>query len=129
MKQLLEFAILRYVPDEVKEEFINVGIVFFLQKDKYINFKYTNDWGRILSFDEEVDLPFLNVYLEGMYKEFTQDKSMTEETFNEYKNSLSIYVNTLQFSPIKKILINRGSLHEEEEVLFDYYIGVNKTLC
>jgi hypothetical protein len=55
----LEFLILRYVPDQVKEEFVNVGIVMFdpdPQGSGFADVLFTRDWRRVRCIDPEADL-------------------------------------------------------------------------
>ncbi|BBW96531.1 DUF3037 domain-containing protein [Geobacillus icigianus] len=48
MERLCKFAVLRYVPDEMREEFINVGLVFHSPEDGYVNMEITSNFSRRL---------------------------------------------------------------------------------
>lgn len=127
MDRICKYAILRYVPNEIREEFINIGLVFFSPEDSYINIKITNKLGRIRQFDDEVDLDFLKIVLEGMYEDFsgnvTEGPSLEETSNPEYLERMtSIYVNQLQFSPIKTIMSDQTLLLEDQEDLFKTYV-------
>jgi Protein of unknown function (DUF3037) len=59
LKQL-EFFLLRYVPDAVKEEFVNIGVL--VQETGSLGFsavRITDDWSRVRCIDPEADLEVL----------------------------------------------------------------------
>src|SRR4051812_41959500 len=53
-----EFFLLRYVPDAVKNEFVNIGVVL-TSPDGAAEFRMTNDWSRVQSLDPAADLDML----------------------------------------------------------------------
>ncbi len=60
-----EFFLLRYVPDVVKAEFVNVGVVLLESGDGdelYTDVRFTRDWRRVRCLDPEVDVPLLESY-------------------------------------------------------------------
>src|SRR3954462_5509713 len=54
----LEFFLLRYAPDAVKEEFVNVGVVL-LEANGYADVKFTNDFRRVKCLDASSDIEVL----------------------------------------------------------------------
>ena len=52
------FFILRYAPDAVKNEFINVGLVL-LPPAGSAQVRFTRDWSRVLCLDPEADVEML----------------------------------------------------------------------
>lgn len=111
MQQTGYFTVLRYVPDEYREEFINIGIILHSPNDKVIDIKLTKNFSRVKSFDDEVNLEILKLVLEGLEEDFkvstVNGPSITElESKELLKNRTTFYVNQLQFSPIYQILIN-----------------------
>lgn len=55
-KHLYEYAIVRIVPCVEREEFVNVGIILFCKKEKYIRMLYKIQKDKILALKPEADL-------------------------------------------------------------------------
>ncbi len=60
-----EFSIIRLVPKVEREEFINIGVLVFSKRKKYLGIKYQIDEARIKSFASEVDIDTVRSYLEA----------------------------------------------------------------
>jgi hypothetical protein len=54
-----EFSLIRYVPDVVKGEFTNIGVVLREAGSKTAVVKFTRDWGRVRRMDPDADLALL----------------------------------------------------------------------
>ena len=67
-KQLFEYAVIRVLPKVEREEFINVGIILFSKRAKYIRMKYKLDKERLKSFSTELDMDLLHDTLESFEK-------------------------------------------------------------
>ncbi|WP_413998755.1 DUF3037 domain-containing protein [Flavobacterium sp. W1B] len=67
-KHLYEYAVIRVVPRVEREEFLNVGIVLFCKKAKFIKVLYTIDGSKIQLFSSELDLEQLQLNLESFQK-------------------------------------------------------------
>jgi hypothetical protein len=65
---LFEYAVLRVVPKVEREEFLNVGIIFFCQSRKYLQMLYSLDEKRLTNFSQEVDLEELKARLDSFEK-------------------------------------------------------------
>lgn len=107
-RKLCKYAILRYVPDEYREEFINIGLTMHNLTDCSIKTKLTTNYSRVKSFDDEIDLEFLKVILEGIEEQFSIStvsgpslKILSNDDFLE--ESTRYYVNQLQFNEIRNI--------------------------
>ncbi|MEL7161772.1 MAG: DUF3037 domain-containing protein [Bacteroidota bacterium] len=59
-----EYAVIRYVPRVEREEFVNVGIVVFSKRLRFLDVRYRLDAARLTAFYPEVDLEELTAYLE-----------------------------------------------------------------
>jgi hypothetical protein len=57
-KQQSSFFLLRYVPDAVKNEFVNVGVVLLPQEGPP-EVRFTHDWSRVKCLDAEADIELL----------------------------------------------------------------------
>jgi hypothetical protein len=53
-----EFQLIRYVPDPVKNEFVNIGVLLRAEGEPS-TLRFTRDWGRVRCLDPEVDTVML----------------------------------------------------------------------
>ncbi|NGY38712.1 DUF3037 domain-containing protein [Flavobacterium sp. XN-5] len=67
-KHLYEYSVIRVVPRVEREEFLNVGIVVFCKKAKFIKMLYTIDVAKMQLFCGELDLEQLQLNLESFQK-------------------------------------------------------------
>lgn len=67
-KHLYEYAVIRVVPRPEREEFLNVGIVLFCKKAKYIKMLYMIDTAKLQPFCGDFDLQDLPEYLQAFDK-------------------------------------------------------------
>ncbi|MDD4047741.1 MAG: DUF3037 domain-containing protein [Clostridia bacterium] len=118
---------LRYVPDEIRKEFINIGLVLHSPEDTYVDIKFTTNFSRVLAFDDEVDIKFLKIVLDGVKDSFTSLKLSkgrpSEEDLrkSEFLNcATAFYSNQLQFSPI--YTIRSTNISEDFDDLFKTYV-------
>jgi len=58
-KHLFEYAVIRVLPRVEREEFINVGIILFSKKAKYIRMMYSLNADRLGAFSTELDMDLL----------------------------------------------------------------------
>ena len=64
-KVTYEFAVIRLVPKVEREEFLNIGVIVFSKRKKYLEMKYEIDEKRIRSFSPSADIEQLRNYLEA----------------------------------------------------------------
>ena len=62
-RHLYEYAVIRFVPKVEREVFINVGIVLFSKRCKYLKSLYTIDENKLKLFSSELDI---NCLIEGL---------------------------------------------------------------
>lgn len=60
-----EYAVIRVVPRVERDEFINVGVVLYCQKKKFLAMKYQLDENRLRAFPHAPTLDELKPYLEA----------------------------------------------------------------
>ncbi len=60
-----EFAVIRVVPQVEREEFINVGVLLYSKRKKYLGIKYKIDVDRLKAFSDQIDLEVVQDYLEA----------------------------------------------------------------
>lgn len=58
-----EFSVIRLVPKVEREEFLNIGVILFSKRKKYLGIKYLIDENRINSFSDKVDIDLIRKYL------------------------------------------------------------------
>jgi hypothetical protein len=61
--QLFEYAIIRIVPKVEREEFLNVGVVLYCAKQKFLGVRFSLDEERLKAFSERLDVSEVNEYL------------------------------------------------------------------
>ncbi len=62
-KDLFEYAVIRVVPRVEREEFLNVGVVLYCAKQKFLKALYNIDEKRLEMLCSDCDIPALNKYL------------------------------------------------------------------
>lgn len=67
-KHLYEYSVIRVVPRVEREEFLNVGIIVFCKKAKFIKMLYTIDMAKMELFSGDLDLEQLELNLESFQK-------------------------------------------------------------
>jgi hypothetical protein len=112
-----EFFLLRYVPDLVKDEFINVGIVLREQEAGHTRVRFTNDWSRARCLDPDLDAEMLEALDVELQQLCRQGKAGRDELLGRIGESFS---NTLQLSPVKACLTQ--SAEQEIEKLAELYL-------
>lgn len=67
-KHLYEYAVIRVLPKVEREEFLNVGVILFSKRRKFIAMKYVLNEQRLNLFSSELDLEMLNKALESFQR-------------------------------------------------------------
>ncbi|RVU00038.1 DUF3037 domain-containing protein [Mucilaginibacter limnophilus] len=62
---LFEYAVIRVVPRVEREEFINVGVILFCSKKKFLQFKYEVNESRLLALSPELDINEIKEHLQA----------------------------------------------------------------
>lgn len=63
--QLYEYAVIRVVPRVEREEFMNVGVIVFCKRQRFIRVMYRIDASRLKLFSEELDTEQLEMNLQS----------------------------------------------------------------
>jgi hypothetical protein len=64
-KHVFEYAVIRVVPRVEREEFINVGVVLFCKKEKYLHCIITIDEQRLTAFANQADIDDIKANLQA----------------------------------------------------------------
>ncbi len=67
-KYLYEYSIIRVLPAVEREEFINVGIILFCKKEKYIRVLFSINEKRLCSFSKNLDIDQIKLNLQSFEK-------------------------------------------------------------
>jgi hypothetical protein len=67
-KNLYEYAVIRVVPRVEREEFLNVGIILFCKRAKFIKMLYAVNEAKLMLFSEDFDLEQLELNLSAFQK-------------------------------------------------------------
>jgi hypothetical protein len=54
-----EFQLIRYVPDPVRNEFVNIGVLLRAPGDGQTGLRFTRNWGRVQCLDPDADTELL----------------------------------------------------------------------
>ncbi len=64
-KHLFEYAVIRVVPKVEREEFLNVGVVLYCAKHKFLQVMYALDEKKLNAFSPDLDISEINEYLQA----------------------------------------------------------------
>lgn len=73
-KHLFEYAVIRVVPRVEREEFLNVGLVLFCKKQRYLQTVFHLDKERLQAFCPSLDVEEIQRYLSAFEKISTGSK-------------------------------------------------------
>ncbi len=64
-RQTYEYSVIRVVPKVEREEFLNVGVILFSKRKKFLGIKFHLDENRLKAFAEDIDIEALGEYLKA----------------------------------------------------------------
>ena len=106
-----EFFLLRYVPDLVKDEFINIGVVLSESTTNFADMRFTTDWSRARCLNAEADIEMLEAARSDLRRIFAEGGASRERIFKLIDDSFS---NTIQVSPVKACLTQSPQIEIEQ---------------
>ena len=119
-----EYAIVRIVPKVEREEFVNVGVLVFSKRKKFIGIKYHVDTTKLKALAPELDLELYQQYLtawESICSGTTAGGKIAQmETSDRFRWLTAAKSSTLQCPKT-----HTGLCHQPEktlEELFDKYV-------
>jgi Protein of unknown function (DUF3037) len=72
VRQRCEFSLIRYVPDPVKNEFVNIGVLL-RGEDARVAVRFTRDWSRVRCVDPDADTTMLEALEAEIGRRLAQD--------------------------------------------------------
>jgi Protein of unknown function (DUF3037) len=97
-----EFFLLRYVPDAVKDEFVNLGVVVYesTAEGGFADVRFTRDWKRVRCLDPDADVEMFEALEADIRQQLSQGASR-ELLLKKMEDSFS---NAIQVTQPKAIL-------------------------
>jgi hypothetical protein len=104
-RQNCKFFLLRYVPNAVRDEFVNIGLVL-LPPQAPPEVRFSKDWSRVQSLDPQADTELLQAFRDELSGKTDQDLMlrMIDQSFS----------NILQASDYKACLTNAPAQEADE---------------
>jgi len=102
-KRQLEFFLLRYVPDAVRNEFVNIGVVMVesgAHGDGFADVRFTRDWRRVRWLDPQADVDMLEALERDIRKRLSSNEDRTI-LLRQMEDSFS---NAIQLSATQRCL-------------------------
>ncbi len=118
-RRQFDFFLLRYVPDAVKDEFVNIGLV--LMNGDTAEVRFTDDWRRVRCLDPSADIEMLQSLELELRRKLAQDAPDRERLLKFLNESFS---NTLQLSPTKSCLAESAAA--EADRLVQMYLETHR---
>ena len=118
-----EFFLLRYVPDAVKDEFVNLGVVLYEPgkagsgQAAFAGVRFTRDWRRVRCLDPDVDVEMLEALEREIRERLAEGGKSREWLLNRMEDSFS---NAIRLTPAKAVLAE--SPQAEMENLAQLYL-------
>lgn len=109
-----EFFLIRYVPDLIKGEFTNIGLL--MMGDGFANVRFAKDWRRVQLADYKADLDVLQAIANDITKRMSES-SDREELLYSLKSSFS---NLIQMSEVKGCITSDPA--KELDVMASMYL-------
>jgi len=116
-----EFFLIRYVPDVVKDEFVNIGLV--VRSPHGIEIRFTSDFSRLKCMDPGVDTQWIRSYETDLRALLCTEGETNTQQFKKMEESFS---NTVQFSPVKGLYTQ--DVAAEADKLQHIYLDTSRSL-
>jgi hypothetical protein len=109
-KQQCSFFLLRYVPDAVKNEFVNIGVVLMPPSGEP-ELRFTHDWARVRCVDPQADVDMLEALEADMRNQMREVHGDRDAFLRRMQDSFS---NALQPSEFKACLADSPRAEADE---------------
>jgi hypothetical protein len=104
-----EFFLLRYVPDAVKNEFVNIGVVLVEHESSYAAVRLTGDWRRVRCLDPNADIE----WLEGLERDIRTQLAKSDSRAQLITRLHDSFSNLVQVTEAKGCLGDEPALQLE----------------
>ena len=118
-RQPCEFFLVRYMPDAVKNEFVNIGVLLReAGRPESSVVRFTKDWSRVRCVDPDADVAMLEALETEIRRRLLEDGQPVMKTLEDSFSTL------LQITPSKACLAE--SMPAEIEQLMQLYVEARK---
>ena len=118
-RQECEFFLVRYVPDPVKNEFVNIGVLLReAGRPESAVVRFTKDWSRVRCVDPDADTAMLEALETEVRRRLLENGQPVMKTLEDS------FSNTLQITPSKACLAE--SVAAELDQLMSLYVETRK---
>ncbi len=114
-RRQLEFFLLRYVPDAVKGEFVNFGLMAMengTNGSELIDVRFMKDWGRVLCLEPQADVDLRA----GLQREIRQEIGRARDQIALLKRMEDSFSGLVQVSAVMPVLTEKAALEEIDDV-------------
>jgi hypothetical protein len=115
------FFLVRYVPDIVRDEGLNIGLFLYSPQEDYLDCFFTDDFRRVRAFHPQADLELLRALPEHFEQEIKERESGLADFVREMQES---YANAVQVTSPRACLT--ADPQAEMQNLFARYVGVRR---
>ncbi|CAI9832586.1 hypothetical protein IBTHAUMO2_870001 [Nitrosopumilaceae archaeon] len=110
-QRLFKYSVIKYVPDDVRDEAINVGVLLRSTEDKKFDHKVVTNFGK---FRKIPDAPILKEALEKLINEYDGAESL-EDMYKKMNHKIRLSIP-------RSMMVN--NLEEDKKALFDEFVSV-----
>lgn len=111
------FFLVRYVPDLVRGETLNIGVFVYSPEERYLGCLITDDFRRVKSFHPQADMELLR----ELQQHFEEEIDRRSDDWAEYIRLLQEYSNLIQVTELRPCRL-RDPVTEIRD-LFTRYVG------
>lgn len=116
-KLIYEYAVLRYVPDVERGEFVNVGLMMMCKRRKWLRVKLIEDWSRVRAFFPNADITLARNQFEMFLRDDVPARGLPVE--ERYRWLAAVKSAVVQTSPSHPgLLLPSASLDSTFDRLF-----------
>lgn len=120
-RQPCDFFLFRYVPDPLRGEFVNIGVLLREAGSGTVHVKFTHDWTRVRCADPDADIEMLEILEQEIQQRVMEYRDDVPYVLKTLEDTLS---NGLQITPAKAYLAESVPL--ELERLMKMYVEPRK---
>lgn len=123
----LYYAVCQYVPDPIRKEAVNVGLVYHIPTKKFSKFYHIRSKKRLLAFDDECNSEIIDTMYDSLSYVFDNSDNQLridlDDNFSDISESTFLpsrtkyYVNTFRFLPIYSMPVTSESLDDDITLL------------
>lgn len=116
------FSRLNYYPSFISNDCIEIGILFHELDNDIRKFEVTTNWSRLKSFDDELDIDYMKMILDGIKNEVSNDSLFNYKQKFDINKYVKFYVNELRFTEVRGAEVDdlNGFIEETKRMFLRY---------